>query len=251
MLWPKMVAAIGLTLGSAPMASAPPMIVWAWERPEDLRFLPANVEIAVQSGFIELRGDDIITRPRRFPLLARTSQVTTTVVHLQIDHREPLNWTRQLRARTSAAVVRLAQSADVRRVQIDFEVRTSERRALQEVLTDVRAMLPAQTELGMTALASWCATENWTDDLPVDEIAPMLFRMGPVGATIRSHLASGMDFPSVKCRKAMAVSVDAPITRAPTDRRIYLFSPRPWTRDDFDRAVLRINRWRTGDGQTP
>ena len=243
-------AAVWLLAASQAPADPVRLTVWAWERPEDLRFLPSDVDIAVQSGFIVLTGDNMTARSRRFPLLARTEQVTTSVVHLQIDHRKPLNWTPQLRARAAAAVVRLAQSVDAKRVQIDFEVRASERQILRDVVTDVRATLPPDTELTMTALASWCAHETWFEDLPVTEIAPMLFRMGPAGAQIRSELAEGADFASARCRSALAVSVDAPIVRAPSDRRTYLFSPRSWTQGDFDRIVGRIKLW-TGPVVTP
>lgn len=236
-------AAVWLAFLSPALADQTKLTVWAWERPEDLRFLPKDVDIAVQTGFIVLAGDDLTARPRRFPLLAASEQVTTAVVHLQIDHRQPVRWTPQLRARTAAAVVRLAQSLDARRVQIDFEVRASEHQLLRDILTDVRAALPLTTELAMTALASWCAHESWLDDLPVTEIAPMLFRMGPGGSSVRAEFAAGGDFPSPKCRTALAVSVDAPIAQAPADRRIYVFNPKPWTPSDFRRIVERINAW--------
>ena len=236
-------AAVWLLAVSQAPADPARLTVWAWERPEDLRFLPQDVDIAVQSGFIVLSGDNLTARSRRFPLLARAEQVSTSVVHLQIDHRKPLNWTPQLRAQAAAAIVRLAQGVDVRRVQIDFEVRASERQILRDVVTDVRAALPPDTQLSMTALASWCAHETWFEDLPINEIAPMLFRMGPGGEQIRSELARGGDFSSARCRSALAVSADAPILRAPVGRRIYLFSPRSWTQGDFERVVGRISDW--------
>ncbi len=236
-------AAVWLAAATQGFAEPPRLTVWAWERPEDLRFLPTDVDIAVQSGFIVLAGDTMTSRSRRFPLFANPQQVTTSVVHLQIDHRKPLDWTPQLRARTAAAVVQLARSVDVRQVQIDFEVRASEHQILRDVVTHVRAALSPSTLLSMTALASWCAHESWFDDLPVNEVVPMLFRMGPGGAQIRSDFAVGGDFPSAKCRTALAVSADAPIVHAPADRRHYLFSPRSWTKGDFERVVRQISSW--------
>ena len=108
---------------------------------------------------------------------------------------------------------------------------------------NVRAALSPSTLLSMTALASWCAHESWFDDLPVNEVVPMLFRMGPGGAQIRSDFAVGGDFPSAKCRTALAVSADAPIVHAPADRRLYLFSPRSWRKGDFERVVRQISSW--------
>ena len=40
--------------------------------------------------------------------------------------------------------------------------------------------------------------------------------------------------PNLACRKALAISTDAPILRAPSGRRVYLFDPRGWRAADFD-----------------
>jgi hypothetical protein len=64
---------------------------------------------------------------------------------------------------------------------------------LLDVLRAVRATLPAGRELSMTALASWCDTERWLGTAPVDEVVPMLFRMGPVGENPKRRLAEGGD----------------------------------------------------------
>jgi hypothetical protein len=224
------------------------LVVWAWERPEDLRFLPHDVEVAALSGFIELRGDDLAARGRRFPLRASPGQVSTSVVHVQISRKVPLNWTPELRARTAAAVVALAGHIPARRVQIDFEVRGSERQTLIDLVGDVKRALPSGVALSMTALASWCQTEDWVGRAGADEVAPMLFRMGPRGEAIRSSLAAGGDFGDPACRRALAVSVDSPLIRAPTGRRIYLFNPRSWTQRDFERVRGEVEEWRARDG---
>jgi len=100
-------------------------------------------------------------RGRRFPLLTRAGQVTTAVVHIQIDPHRPLLWTPALRADAARAAVQLADAPGVTRVQIDFEVPASQRQVLLDRLTDVRAGLPPSTPLSMTALASWCEREDW------------------------------------------------------------------------------------------
>jgi len=219
--------------------------VWAWERPEDLRFLGDQAEVAVQTGFVELSGDTLWSRGRRFPL--RVDRPPTTVlVHVQIDHGRPLAWTPTLRARTVAAVLHYASAAPARRVQIDFEVRESERGVLLDVLRDLRAKLPRGTILSMTALASWCDTETWLDQTPVDEIVPMLFRMTEGGEPLRRRLAKGGDFRNPRCRQALAISTDTPIVRAPPGRRVYLFDPHSWTRTDFEAARRQVGGWRWG-----
>lgn len=230
----------------APAGRAPDgaLVLWAWERPEDLRFLDGEAEVAVQTGFIALKGDRLEARGRRFPLhVARPP--ATAVVHVEIDHSQPLRWTPALRARLSAAMLHHAGAIPgVRRVQVDFEVRASERPILLDVLRDVRRGLPRGTLLSMTALASWCDTESWLERAPVDEIVPMLFRMGREGEELKRRLAAGGDFRNARCRAALAVATDSPIVRVPPGRRVYLFNPRSWTEKEFEGVRQQVAGWR-------
>lgn len=239
---------LGLGLILAPIAASAAdahLILWAWERPEDLRFAPGT-EVAVQTGFIDLVGDKVIARARVFPLHARAADVTTSVVHIQIEHRRPLVWSARNRTLLARKVMELANPGRYHRVQIDFEVRGSERQILLDLLADVRAKLPPGVALSMTALASWCDTETWLSAAPVDEIVPMLFRMGPDARALKAKLARGGDFGNPRCRTAYAVSVDAPLARAPDGRRVYLFSPKSWTAGNFALVKGRVAQWRVG-----
>jgi hypothetical protein len=235
-----------LAAGSCRQAAPPPppeLVLWAWERPEDLRFAGATAEVAVQTGFVELSGDGIEARGRYFPLKAAAAP-ETAVVHVQIDHERPLEWTTQLRARASAAVLHYAAAVPAPRVQIDFEVRASERQVLLDLIGDVRLGLPRGKLLSMTALGSWCDTEGWLERAPVDEIVPMLFRMTVGGAALRKRLAAGGDFRNPRCRAALGVATDSLIVRAPPGRRVYLFNPRSWTEADFEKARRGVEAWR-------
>lgn len=229
--------------GDRPAARSPAIVLWAWERPEDLRFVPSNVEIAVQTGFVEIDGSDMVARGRRFPLrVSRTPD--TSVVHIQIDERRPVRWSPALRHRVVAATIHYATLRSTRRVQIDFEVRASERPILIDVLTDVRRALPADTLLSMTALASWCDGEPWLDAAPVDEIVPMVFRMGRSASVIKARLANGGDFANRRCRTAIGIATNEPIARAPFGRRVYVFDPTSWTVNGFTAARREVDGWR-------
>lgn len=229
--------------GCRPAPPASHLIVWAWERPEDLRFADPSVEVAVQHGFIELRGTTLFVRGRRFPLKVDRPPSTVTV-HVQIDHERPLVWSPELRRRLVAAIVDHATLIPGSRVQLDFEVRESERPVLLDTLSDLRRALPAGTFLSMTAIASWCDHETWLKDAPVDEIVPMLFRMGPRGKFLLKSLENREDFRNPRCRTALAISTDTPIVRAPPGRRVYLFNPGSWTPADLDRARQTVEAWR-------
>jgi hypothetical protein len=217
------------------------LVIWAWERPEDLSFAP-DIEIALQTGFIELAGDTIRARARYFPLKSARAP-ETVLVHVQIDHAAPIQWSPALRARLAAAVRHYATVIPAARVQLDFEVRLSERQILLDTLADLRRALPPSTRLSMTALASWCMFDDWLQSAPVDEIVPMLFRMQKDGPAIRKTLAQGGDFRNPRCRAALAISSDSPIARAPPGRRVYLFNPRSWTPQAFSQAQHAVEAW--------
>lgn len=208
-------------------------VIWAWERPEPLLALPPGVEVAVVVGFIRLRGDGVaVMRGRRFPLQLAAGRPPMAVVHVEIDQSVPLAWTDALRDRVVSAA--LSFGAGYAGVQLDMEVRRSQRGALLDVLRGVRDGLRPGTRLSMTALASWCDGETWLAEAPVDEIVPMLFRMGRDGPRLRARLAAGEDFRLPACRTAVGVSLDAP-TVVPPGRRVYLFNPRSW--DDASLAA--------------
>lgn len=227
--------------------SAPPpppkLIVWAWERPEDLRFAGPDIEVAALTGFLEISATGLSARGRRLPLkVSRPPDIA--VVHVEILDGAPVDWTPALRRQVSATVLHYAQVVTARRVQLDFEVKASERQMLLDVVGDVRRALPRGTFLSMTALASWCETETWLNAAPVDEIVPMLFRMQPRGEAIKERLAKGGDLRNPRCRAALGVSTDSSIERAPPGRRVYLFNPGSWTVDDFRKAERGVAAWR-------
>lgn len=242
------IAAALLAAAGAARSAEPRLVLWAWERPEDLRFAGPEVEVAAQTGFVALRGDTVRARGRRFPLKAAPGQPTTAVVHVQVEGRGPLAWTTAQRQAAARAVLDYGRQPWARRLQVDFEVRRSQRQALLDLLTDVRAGLPRDVSLSMTALASWCANEDWLAAAPVDEVVPMLFRMGPEGEAVKARLAAGGDFADRRCRKAVAVSADTPLPRIPAGRRVYLFSPRSWTARDFQLVRRRAEAWSSQGG---
>lgn len=246
--WRGLVLACAVLGAAAPAEAAGKLVLWAWERPEDLRFAGADVEVAAQTGFVELSGRDVRSRGRRFPLKTASGQPTTAVVHVQIAGRRLLAWTPDQRRAAALAVLAYGRQPWAKRVQVDFEVRRSQRQVLLDLLGDVRAGLPRGTPLSMTALASWCETEDWLGAAPVDEIVPMLFRMGPEGESVRAKLAAGRDFAEPRCRAAVAISTDAPLPRLPPGRRIYLFSPRSWTAADFQIVRRRTEAWSSQGG---
>jgi hypothetical protein len=230
-------------LGTVTACRAPPpprLIVWAWERPEDLRFLPAGTEVAALTGIVTLSGDRVSASGRRFPLLTGGAPVTTAVIHVEIVG--PLRWTPALAESAAAAVMAYGVRPGVGRLQVDFEVPASQRGVLLDVLRVVRARLPHAMRLSMTAIASWCDGERWLAAAPVDEVVPMLFRMGEGGPALLTRLRA-RTFANPRCRDALAIATDAPIADAPRVGRVYLFSPDSWTAGRFAAAQGEVARW--------
>jgi hypothetical protein len=121
-------------------------------------------------------------------------------------------------------------------VQIDFDAKVSERDFYRSLLQAVRQQLPASTKLSITALASWCAGDDWQRDLPVDEAVPMLFRLGVDQHQFQRRLETGQTFESRMCQDSAGVSTDEPVT-PPTIDRLYIFNPHPWSKESFKAAM--------------
>ncbi|MEK6335749.1 MAG: hypothetical protein AABM67_12535, partial [Acidobacteriota bacterium] len=101
--------------------------------------------------------------------------------------------------------------------------------------------LPSHVGLSITALASWCAHDNWLSDLPIDEAVPMLFRMGVEEKQFTNRLESGEDFNAAPCKQSYGVSTDEPRANLSRDRRLYVFNPNPWTESSVRRILSSPN----------
>lgn len=235
-------AAAALLAARSPEPAPPgevPVWLWAWERPEDLRFLEgrADVGVAYLARTLVIAGDEVRVRPRRNPLRVEPGTPLTAVVRLEVPRGEPPSLAAVGRI---AGEVRLALASGVtRRLQLDFDARASEVPFYRALLERVRASLPSDVWLGITALAAWCASDtSWLAEraLPVDGVAPMAFSMGPDGARVRAWLAMRGGFSVDACRRDFGLSVAEPIAVPAGARVLYAFSPTAWTRDAFARV---------------
>lgn len=216
--------------------SLPPVIVWAWERPENLTFLdPQKTGVAFLAKTITLREDKIAVKPRLQPLqLARDTKLVA-VVRIESDRASLSS------AQLQQTAHEISSLSGVSVVQIDFDATVSDRDFYRKLLQLVRHELSPSAGLSMTALASWCAGDNWITELPVDEAVPMLFRMGVERRQFQRRLESGQPFEASICRNSAGVSIDEPVS-APNVDRLYIFNPQPWTKDSFARAMEAFHR---------
>ncbi len=213
-----------------PLSALPPVIVWAWERPEKLDFINTErIGVAFLAKTIRLKDDAVVVRPRLQPLELAPGTKLIAVVRIESDH--PTLSPGQLE-KTASEISELSVLSNISVVQIDFDATVSERDFYRSLLTQVRRDLPSNLSLSITALASWCAGDQWLADLPIDEAVPMLFRLG----VDKRSFQSGRRFEAAICQSAAGVSTDEPIT-APKVDRLYIFSPNPWSRDSLHSAL--------------
>lgn len=221
----------------------PHIVLWAWERPEDLRFINTQkVAVAFLASSIELSGDRVLVQPRLQLLQVPEGTTLIGVVRITTDIRSvpPLS-TAQMNV-TADDILKIIGMANVHGIQIDFDATKSERQFYRGLLTELRRKLPDSFSLSITALASWCLYDTWIADLPVDDAVPMLFRLGPDRLQILERLESGRDFRIPVCRHSVGISTDEPLSAIPRNRRIYIFNPHPWSRESFESIMKEINR---------
>jgi hypothetical protein len=220
------------TGASAVLGQLPTTMVWAWERREDLRWLPPHAGVAYIATTLELAADGVAERRRGWPLLVRPDTVLVPVVHVDASWRQAP----RLNARQHQAVVervlQFARHSPSRVVQLDFEVRRSQRGFLAAVVSDIRRQLPPTHALSVTALASWCAGDYWIGALAADEVVPMVFRMAGSEAAILRRLTAEGAFSRPRCGAALGIATDEPQGHFGAPRR-YIFSPRSWTQDTW------------------
>jgi len=218
----------------------PRIILWAWERPEDLQFLdPNHFGVAFLAQTLTLKNDDVLYSPRHQPLKVPPGikLVAVTRVESQKVTHESVMLSSEQRAKLVERIRKTLELENVTAIQVDFDAVTSERAFYTELLKDLRRVLPDNVPLSMTALASFCVGDRWLKDLPVDEAVPMAFRMGTDSDPIKTFLTSGNDFRDDICRRSYGVALDEPVKTAfEKQRRVYVFNSRPWVPADV--AVL-------------
>jgi hypothetical protein len=217
-----------------PLAGFPRVMLWAWERPEDLRFIrPGSAGIAFLARTVWLDGERVSSKPRLQTLRFNPRTPLMAVVRIESAGRglPP-------RADAMREILRAIEIPEVRVLQIDFDARASERAWYGALLRDLRRALPARMPLAITALASWCEQDGWIRDLPVTDATPMLFQMGPDEAAPRG------DFDVHMCRQSVGLSMDELPAAVPHGRRLYFFNPRSWTPEAYQAAMEQARRFR-------
>ncbi len=263
---------------SSGTSNLPAVIFWAWERPEDLRFLTpdqAGVAFLAKTIYLQSSSSDptgsspsFIVRPRLQPLRIAMGTPLIAVIRLETPAPPRLSSLQQNQSALHAFTYSKAQRAllaseiagtqsisGVSAIQIDFDAPSSAHPFYTALLQDVRGKLPHSLPLSITALASWCIGDPWLGQLPpgtIDEAVPMLFRMGPDAGNVQKFLHSGDDFPVAACRGSLGLSTDETLsnnlltagssfsTFNPRGKRVYVFAPRTWTQSAAEKILQEL-----------
>lgn len=224
----------------------PRVILWAWERPEDLNSIDANrFAVAFLAQTLVLKGDDVIFDPRhqRLDVSPQAKLIAVTRIESQKQTGQPAALNDAQKQKAISLILRTHELRNVSAIQIDFDAAASERKFYRGLLGDLRAKLPDNVALSITSLASFCVGDRWLEDLPVDEAVPMIFRMGADDRTIKNLLAQGEDFHEPLCQRSYGIATDEPLEiKFKRDRRIYVFNDRPWSPHDMTSIDERFSK---------
>lgn len=218
-------------------------MIWAWERPEDLRFLdPKEFGVAFLAQTITLEYETVSPKPRRQPLEIADGAYVIAVTRIETKKgtAERPTFSPEMTTKVVALIRSTLDLPNVKGIQIDFDAVVSERDFYRKLMIDLRKRLDDGTDkrvripLTMTSLASWCTGDAWFNDFPVDEAVPMVFEMGADSDKIKTYLKNGNDWQEPLCRASYGIALEEGRFQGMRDgRRTYYFKRLPWTAADL------------------
>jgi hypothetical protein len=204
-------------------------VAWLWRDAP----VPAwsQTVVAVVDRHIWLAGDKVLVRPGARPRQLPADAKVIPVVHVEIDALRPPAGLLAARDTVLEAMRKAARASTSGWVQLDLEARPSQRDDYRALVRSIRAVLPREMGLSVTALAWWCRSPSWLDGLGADEVVPMFFRMGRDNAALRGIVASRPQQLHPACRGGSAgFSRQEPFADPVIGRyrRTYWFDEKGW-----------------------
>jgi Protein of unknown function (DUF3142) len=253
--------ALNLTPPPGRMNALPARTLWVWERPEDLRTVdPGTTAIATLDSTIVL-GRTAALIPRRQPYIYPAGIRRIAVVRIETAgpiapalEKPTVDLILESVGLASIGMDSVgtgSAGADsvggesagmgsvggrgiaargIAALQIDFDARRSEREFYAAVLHDLRRRMPPELPLSMTALASWCSSDDWIGGLPVDEAVPMFFRMEPDRRYAPADLPQ-FHIREPLCMGSIGISTHEQRAVSLAGKRVYIFPDRGWRED--------------------
>ena len=233
--------------------SLPKQMLWAWERPEELSYIDSKkVGIALFIRRYRLYGDDVLVVPRAQVLRMPQDARRIAVVRIEPSEKNKPTLSPKQRTQLLKELARLTKLAQIEGLQVDFDARITERQFYTLLMQELRKEVGPGYFLSMTALASWCLSDNWLKELPVNEVVPMLFDMGADSVSIKKRLSSNNSSPFSVAKEKLSFGFSTkeidvinifkkhqPQTLKDC-QRVYIFSPKSWTRESYRGAISGV-----------
>ncbi|HTQ95309.1 MAG TPA: hypothetical protein VMH89_00810, partial [Candidatus Acidoferrum sp.] len=179
----------------------PRLIFWASEESDDLRFLDPKTEgVAFLAASVDLLPDATHVQSRMHPVDLPSGIQRIAVVRIDSHADRPASLSTGQLNEVLQTLVSATKDPNVSALQIRYDASSSERAFYTNLLTELRRQLGPAYPISITAPASWCISDRWMRDLPINEAVPMLFSMGQEEAVIRQYLSSTNTFPEPLCR---------------------------------------------------
>jgi hypothetical protein len=195
---------------------------------------PTYREAAVLVETLVIHADGVERMPRTQPLVLPVDVRLLPVLHVEAADDAPDALSEDQQQALVAAFLRHVDEAaeGAGMLQLDFEAPRRQRTAYRALVARIRAALPPRLKLSVTALAHWCTESDWLDRLPVDEVVPMLYRLGPNAAQWRQRWTRDAPGLAARCRgPALGFAANDPPPAALLARtpRPYWFDESAWS----------------------
>jgi hypothetical protein len=216
----------------------PPIILWAWEREEDMRFVDSQkIGVGFLAQTLIPQNDEVLIKPRRQPLQVKEDTYLIAVTRIESSKQLRPTYSAKQQSELVELILKTLQKKNVKAIQIDFDVVVSEREFYRKLLNELRPKMDKDIPLTITALASYCVGDVWFGDLPIDESVPMIFRMGTDSERVKNFISSGRDFNEPLCQTSYGFSLDEPMNiDLKPNRRVYIFNNRSWKAEDLSKV---------------
>ncbi len=210
----------------------PQRFLWVWERPEDVHALPTDTTgVAILEETLRL-GSSAAVIGRNEPIVLPRHVVRIAVARIDTDQRFAAHrGDERLLQDVVAELNALSRRPGMAALQVDFDAKKSERAFYRRLLSELRRQMPSGLPLDITALVSWCSTDDWIHDLPVNAATPMFFRMEPDRRRLALASSSVYQLREPLCESSVGVSTAEPWPANMQAKRVFIFAEHGWAKD--------------------
>lgn len=127
-----------------------------------------------------------------------------------------------------ASIVSVSRQPGIAALQIDFDARKSERAFYRHPLAELRQQMPLTLPLDNTALVSWCSTDDWISDLPIN--AAHRIRIESRTDVACAECCPKYQLHEPLCASSVGVFTTEPWPQNVAGKLILLFADRGWAR---------------------